>query len=51
MSVEEKVYRKFIWKKIKNKYEGKIHTGAREKTRRVKQIEKGQLTKSNGLKG
>lgn len=41
-------YRKFVWK-LFDKYAGHKHSHKREKARRVRQIEKGQLTKSNGL--
>lgn len=41
--------RQKLWK-LKDKFIGKTHKHTRENARRKRQIEKGILTKSNGLK-
>lgn len=48
MSILQSQVNKFIWK-IKDKFDGRTHSHARENARRRKQIGKLQLTKSNGL--
>jgi len=47
MDMENKIVR-FIWK-ITDKYFGKKHSHEQENARRRRQIERGQLTESNGL--